>query len=55
MTFGEARGDWAGSEGPMDADGQAIKGLWGWLDGRLGVVRARRSIPFRTVVDWWRV
>ena len=31
-----ARGDWAGSEEPMDADGQAIKGLWCWVDGRFG-------------------
>ena len=40
---GEGRGareDWAGSEQPMDADGQAIKGLWGWVDDRFGAVRA---------------
>ena len=47
-----AREDWAGSEEPMDADGQAIKGLWGWLDDRFGGSGegARRSIPWR--VTW---
>ncbi len=48
MTFGEARGDWAGSEEPMDADGQAMKGLGCWLHERFGAVRvrwARRLIP----------
>ena len=57
MTFGEAREDWAGSEEPMDADGQAIKGLWCWVDGRFGVVRARgkrRAIPFWTVIQQGR-
>ena len=52
MTFGEgrgARGDWAGSEEPMDADGQAFKGLWCWLDDRFGAVRARgRGGQFRS-------
>ena len=39
MTSGEGRGareDWAGSEEPMDGDGQAIKRLWCWLDDRWG-------------------
>ena len=48
-----AREDWAGSEQAMVADGQAIKGLWCWLDERFGAVRARGpgwSIPQR--ITW---
>ena len=50
---GEGRGareDRAGSEEAMDADGQAIKGLWCWLDDRFGAVSApwpTRAIPWR--------
>ena len=35
-----ARGDWAGSDQPMDADSQAIKGLWCWVDDEYGAVWA---------------
>lgn len=44
-----AREDWAGSEEAMDADGQASKGLWCWLDDRFWAVGANgRSGRFRS-------